>query len=222
MTALTDQDYIDEIRNLVNDGPLSKLVKNDDRSSIRRPGQKSFPLSNQNIVNPSTVTEAIFQAMVDGSAPADATLDDATIGVGSVATAPTRSIVFIYYFQFFTDDQITRFRNNGLRQVGVDPTNPASIANAGQSLYMAACYLAAAETLRVNAQVYVKYYEVSAGGKSFQKGTIFKNISQQAKDYEAKALEIRKSIYTRQDRNLIPSFGVAGSCFGAERQGPTR
>lgn len=218
----TDQQYIDQLRALVNDEALSKLVKSDNVSHLVQSGKTDFPLGNRNIVDPASVTGAVFQAQADGGAIVNATLLDAVTGVGRVSPAPAKSCAFIYYFQFFTDAQITGYRNNGLRQVGVDPTNASAVASVVQGLFTAACYLGAAEALRINAQAYVKYYNTSTGGKGFDKGQVFKNIKEQADSYETKAQEIRESFYTQQGRSLRPAIGISGSVYRGGARGPTR
>src|SRR5882672_1606839 len=114
--AFTAQDYIDSIRALSFDGPLKKLVKPDDTTNQLSPDgtrtKTQFLLSNKNIVDPSSVTSAIFMESIDGGAWASSTISNATIGLATASTAPQKSIQFMYYFQFFTDAEVTAMRNN--------------------------------------------------------------------------------------------------------------
>lgn len=219
---MTPSEFITAIRDVINDGALSKLVKYDNVSALKAAGRVSFPLSNRNIVDPSTNTDAVFMAQVDGADYVDATLTDAATGIGTVATAPTKSCGFMYYFQFFSDAQIGTFRDNGIRQVGVDPANSTAVSAIPTTLCTAVIYLAAAEALRVNAQAYVKFYDFNVAGKSLSKGKMFDNITKQAQTFEDQARELRTKYYTRQDRNLQGVFSVGAGTYSGDSFKPTR
>ena len=212
--AFTDQDYIDQIRALTFDAPTTKLVKPDNVSNQLSPSvtprtQTQFLLSNKNIVNPSSVPAAVFMEQIDGGVWANSTLTDATTGIATASSAPQKSIQFMYYFQFFTDTQITAMRDNGLRQIGVDPSDATAVADVAQTLFQVPCYYAAAEFLRENSVQYVKFYDMTIGGKGISKNQMFTNIKQLADTYEKKARDLSTLYYTRQDRNLRPVSKIA-------------
>lgn len=215
--AFTVSDYIKQIQALVQDEPLSKLVKVDDLTAQVDGTRSQFMLSNRNIV-PASYTGALFQASVDGAAFANATLTDSGNGIATVSSAPQKSVRFIYYYQIYaaTDPanpppELLNFMNNGLRQIGVDPTNATALADVPQTLFPAPCYLAAAEFLRQNAQLVAKFYNFTAAGKNIQKGDVYKNIRQQADDYQKTALKIRQDFYTEQDRYLKPVIAITST-----------
>lgn len=222
--AFTDQNYIDAVRVLIYDAPLKKLVKPDACTSQLEPTRTKtqFTLSNRNIVNPASVSGAIFQASVDNGNFATATLDDAVIGLGSVATAPQQSILFMYYFQFFTDAEVTDMRNNGLRQVGVDPTNAIAVSTLPQGLFDVVNYYAASEALRINANAYVKFYDLTIGGKGLSKNQMFANVAKQADTYEKKALQLSDYFYKKQDRQKQPLAATARIGYPGNVQQPIR
>lgn len=206
--SFTAQDYIDEIRRLAFDGPLKKLVKGDACTAQLEPTRTKtqFILSNKNIVDPASVSGAIFQASVDGGAYATATLDDAVTGLGTASSAPQKSISFLYYFQFFSDSEVTDMRDNGLRQIGIDPNTTTSWTELAQPLFAVPCYYAAAEALRINSVSYVKFYDLSIGGKGLSKNQMFQNIDKMAKSYEDKAIQLSDYYYRGQDRQKRPAY----------------
>lgn len=224
--AFTDQDYIDAIRALSFDGPLKKLVKPDDTTDQLAPDgartKTQFLLSNKNIVNPSSVPSAIFMESIDGGAWASSTITNGDVGLVTASTAPQKSIQWMYYFQFFTDSEITVMRNNGLRQIGVDPTSSTSVANLPQTLFQVPCYYAAAEFLRENSVYYVKFYDLTIGGKGLSKNQMMQNIKGMAKDYETKAIQISDYYYKGQDRQKRPVSATAIGSYGGYFQQPVR
>lgn len=222
--SFTDQNYIDEIRRLAFDGPLKKLVKTDAcTAQLVTPRTKTqFTLSNKNIVDPASVSGAVFQASVDNGAFATATLDSAALGLGSVSSAPQNSIVFMYYFQFFSDSEVTDMRNNGLRQIGVSPTEATSVADLAQGLFDVVNYYAAAEAMRINAQAYVKFYDLTIGGKGLSKNQMFQNISKQADAYEKKAIQLSDYFYKGQDRQKQPAMNKYSSLYPGATFQPRR
>lgn len=217
--AFTDQNYIDQIRSLTFDGSLKKLVKPDNVTDQLAPDgtrtNRQFLLSNRNIVNPSSVPTAVFMESIDGGAWASSVITDAVIGLATATTAPTKSVSFMYYFQFFTDAEILTMRDNGLRQIGVDPSNATAVSTVPQTLFQVPCYYAAAEFLRENAVYYVKFYDLTIGGKGLSKNQMLQNIKSMAEDYEKKAIDLSDKYYTRQDRSKQPFAAVArqGSGF---------
>jgi len=224
--AFTDQDYIDNIRPLIYDSPLQKLVKPDACTSQLVPGnprtKTQFLLSNRNIVDPNSVAGAVFQASVDNATFATATLNDAVNGIGSAPSAPQNSILFMYYFQFFTDAQVLVMRNNGLRQIGVDPTNATAVSTVPQTLFQVPCYYAAAEALRINSQAYVKFYDLTIGGKGLSKKQMFDNVKAQADTYEKKALELSDYYYRKQDRQKQPIYANTVTAYPGNAMQPRR
>lgn len=222
--SFTDQNYIDEIRRLAFDGPLKKLVKGDACTAQLEPSRTrtQFTLSNKNIVNPASVSGAVFQASVDNGAYATATLDDAVLGLGTTPTAPQKSVNFLYYFQFFLDSEVTSMRDNALRQIGVDPTVTVSVTGLAQGLFDVVCYYAAAEALRINSTSYVKFYDLSIGGKGFSKNQMFQNVSKMADAYEKKAIQLSDYFYRGQDRQKMPAYARATNPYPGNRQQPIR
>lgn len=224
--AFTDQDYIDQIRALTFDGSLKKLVKPDSVTDQLAPDgtrtNTQFLLSNKNIVNPSSVPTAIFMESIDGGAWANSTITNATIGLATASSAPTKSISFMYYFQFFTDAEILVMRNNGLRQIGVDPTSATAVSTVAQTLFQVPCYYAAAEFLRENAVYYVKFYDLTIGGKGLSKNQMLQNIKTMADDFEKKAKDLSDMYYTRQDRSKQPFAAVARQYSGFNSGFPNR
>ena len=227
--SFTAQDYIDEIRNLAFDGPLKKLVKGDACTAQLQPGSPTrtktqFALSNKNIVDPAGGSGAVFQANVDNAGYATATLSDAVTGLGTTSTAPQKSVSFLYYFQFFLDAEITRMRNNALRQIGAyNPSDDTSWTELAQGLFSVVCYYAAAEALRINATAYVKYYDMSIGaGKSFSTNQKFANVEKMAKNYEEKAIQLSDYYYKGQDRQKRPAYGRGAAGYPGNRKQPTR
>jgi len=224
--AFTAQDYIDSIRALSFDGPLKKLVKPDDTTNQLSPDgtrtKTQFLLSNKNIVDPSSVTSAIFMESIDGGAWASSTISNATIGLATASTAPQKSIQFMYYFQFFTDAEVTAMRNNGLRQIGVDPTNTTAISTLPQTLFQVPCYYAAAEFLRENAVYYVKFYDLTIGGKGLSKNQMLQNVKSMALTYEQKAVQLSDYYYRGQDRQKRPVSAVAIQVQGSQFFQPMR
>ena len=224
--AFTDQDYIDSIRALAFDGSLKKLVKPDDVTDQLAPDgtrtKTQFLLSNKNIVNPSSVPTAIFMESIDGGAWASSTITNATIGLATASTAPTKSIQFMYYFQFFTDSEMLAMRDNGLRQIRVDPSVATAVANVPQTLFQVPCYYAAAEFLRENSVNYVKFYDLSIGGKGLSKNQMMTNVRNMALDYEKKAIQLSDYYYTRKDQSKRPISGNASGSYGGYFQQPIR
>ena len=231
--AFAIADYIAAVRSLVWDASNSKIIKPDDLTQQVAPGdgRKSFMASNQNIVSANMQGQSypILQS-TDGAAfvGTGITLTDAFNGVVTLTTAPTKSLRLIYYFQFFQDADVQNFVFNGLRQIGIDPTLAASYGNVPQQLFQAPCYLAAAEALKANAQLYVKFYNITIGGKGIQKGDKFKNIQSQAAAYEKTAREIREDYYSIQNRGLRPAAttrgagGVTAPCYPGDAFQPRR
>jgi len=224
--SFTDQDYIDNIRPLIYDSPLQKLVKPDACTSQLVPGnprtKTQFLLSNKNIVDPNSVSGAIFQASVDNASFATATLDDAVNGLGTAPSAPQNSILFMYYFQFFTDAQVLKMRDNGLRQIGVDPSSATAVANVPPTLFDVPCYYAASEALRINAQAYVKFYDLTIGGKGLSKNQMFTNIAEQADTYERKAIQLSDYYYKKQDRQKQPLYANTAVAYPGAVDQPRR
>lgn len=226
--SFTAQNYIDEIRRLAFDGPLKKLVKGDACTaqlvSTTSPRTKTqFTLSNKNIVDPASVSGAVFQASIDNGAYATATLSDAALGLGTASSAPQKAISFLYYFQFFTDAEVTDMRNNALRQIGsYNPDDSTSWTELAQGLFGVACYYAASEALRVNATAYVKFYDITIGDKQLSKNQMFKNIEAMAKSYEEKAIQLSDYYYRGQDRQKRPAYARSTPCYPGNRQQPIR
>ena len=222
MAFTIDGDYVPATQALIWDAPTSKIIKPDDLSGqlVKGDNRLSFMASNQNLVvsNMPGQTSPVLQS-TDGAAfvGTGITLTDAVNGVLTMAVAPTRSLRVIYYFQFFKISDIENAVFNGLRQIGVDPTDPSQYGVVPQSLFQAPCYLAAAELLKENTQLFVKFYNITIGGKGFQKGDKFKNIQAQAAAYEKRADKIREDYYTIQDRGLRPAAATPGN---GNRMGP--
>jgi phage terminase large subunit-like protein len=214
--VFTIADYIASVRSLIWDAATSKIVKPDDLTQQVVPGDSrvSFTASNQNIVNANMQGQSykVLQS-TDGAAfvGTGITLTDAFNGIVTLTTPPTKSLRIIYYFQFFQDADVQAFVYNGLRQIGIDPTSATAIGEVPQQLFQAPCYLAAAEALKANAQLYVKFYSITTGGKGFQKGDKFKNVQAQAMAYEKTAREIRADYYTIQNRGLRPAATTRGA-----------
>ncbi|MDE2102284.1 MAG: hypothetical protein KGL39_33875 [Patescibacteria group bacterium] len=209
-------DYVPATQALIWDSPTAKLIKPDDLTTQVVPGdgRTSFVASNQNIVssNMPNQTGPVLQS-TDGAVftTTGVTLADATNGIVTISPAPTKSLRLIYYFQFFQIADVSNAVYNGLRQIGIDPTDANAYGNVPQQLFQAPCYLAAAELIRENAQLFVKFYNVTLGGKGFQKGDKFKNVMAQADAYEKRAVSIRKEYYTIQDRGLRPAATTRGA-----------
>lgn len=209
-------DYVPATQALVWDSPTSKLIKPDDLTTQVVPGdaRTSFMASNQNIVTANMPNQSgpVLQS-TDGAAfvASGITLPDAVNGIISLSVAPAKSLRIIYYFQFFQIADVSNAIYNGLRQIGIDPTQPNSYGSVPQQLFQVPCYLAAAELIRENSQLFVKFYNITIGGKGFQKGDKFKNIQAQADRYEKRAKEIRQEYYTTQDRGLRPAATTRGA-----------
>jgi hypothetical protein len=224
--AFTDQDYIDSIRALAFDGSLKKLVKPDSVTDQLEPDgtrtQTQFLLSNRNIVNPSSVPTAVFMESIDGGAWANSTITNATIGLATASSAPQKSISFMYYFQFFTDPEILAMRDNGLRQVRVDPSNATAVSTLDQLLFQVPCYYAAAEFLRENSVFYVKFYDLTIGGKGLSKNQMLQNVKAMADTYEKKAIQLSDYYYTRKDQSKRPVSMTATGIYGGNFTQPVR
>ena len=209
-------DYVASVRSLIWDNATSKIIKPDDLTQqvAQGDGRNSFMFSNQNIVTanmPGQNSPMLFSS--DGAAftGTGLTLTDAFNGFFTLTASPAKSLRVIYYFQFFQDSDIQTFVFNGLRQIGIDPTSASAYGNVPQQLFQAPCYLAAAEALKANAQLYVKFYNITIGGKGIQKGDKFKNIQAQAAAYEKTARDIRADYYTIQDRGKRPAASTRGA-----------
>lgn len=219
------QDFINATQALIWDEPTSKIVKPDDLTQQvakgASAGRTSFMLSNQNIVSANMPNQSgpILQSTDGGPFVAiGITLTDAINGVITMAVAPLKSLRVIYYFQFLNATDINNVVFNGLRQIGVDPTQSSQYSVVPQQLFQAPCYLAAAEALRNNSASFVKFYNISIAGKSISKGDKFNNIMKLADSFEEKAGMIRQDYYTIQDRGLRPAATTRGA--GVARTAP--
>ena len=210
--AFAITDYINNVQALIWDEPTSKIVKPDDLTQQiaqgTSAGRTSFMLNNQNIVVGGLLLQSTDGGVFTSSG---ITLTDSINGLITMTVAPVKSLRVIYYFQFLNANDIQNVVFNGLRQIGVDPTDQSEYSVVPQQLFQAPCYLAAAEALRANAQAYIKFYNVSAAGKSIQKGDKFKNVQATAEMYEEKAAMIRRDYYTIQDRGLRPAATTKGA-----------
>jgi len=135
--SVTDTQYRDRIRQLLDDGATSHRVAPDPLTEQVDGTRKAFILSNRNVISSSVKTST------DGGTytTTGLTVDDATMGLISLSSAPLVTLEAVYYYQFFSDTEIDLLRDAGVSKTGTDPSDSAARAAIAQGLFTAACHL---------------------------------------------------------------------------------
>lgn len=186
--SYTDAQYRDRIRQLLDDGATSHRVAPDPLTEQVNGSRKAFLLSNRNVV------EASLKVSSDGGSytTTGLTVDDATMGLISLSTAPALNLEAVYFYQFFSDTEIDQFRDVGISKVGSDPTSETSRSGMTSGLFTAACHFSAADGCRVLADRFARLYPVTTGGgQSSQKNVVCERYMALADEYERTALKER-------------------------------
>ncbi len=186
--SVTDTQYRDRIRQLLDDGATSHRVAPDPLTEQVDGTRKAFILSNRNVISSSVKTST------DGGTytTTGLTVDDATMGLISLSSAPLVTLEAVYYYQFFSDTEIDLLRDAGVSKTGTDPSDSAARAAIAQGLFTAACHFAAADGCRVLADRFARMYSVTTGGgQNSSKNTIAERYLALADEYEKTALRER-------------------------------
>ena len=208
---MTIADAILSVRSRLDDdaaGVKSVLNENLSRSALGNQvgsSNKSFQLNNRRIVGaiatPATASTLVVTA--DGSVVAVATEDDVR-GRFTLSAAPTTSCFATYDFQFFTDAELTQIVNDALGFVSA-----ALVADVVTGLTDALIYKAASDAAGKIASRTGLYYNMAAGGKSAQKGTISDKFRALAKDFFERATAERTAFYgPRKGASTSPASGT--------------
>ena len=196
---------IDDIRTEIDDSATSKYAT-DNLSSFITATNKIFVLNNRPIASGSEVV------IVDGVILTITTqyTINYTTGIITLVALPTASVVVNYFWNDFTDDEITGFVYAGLQHISQATTRANAITDynaqpAGLQVVIEhyalyhAFYSLAAKTMRL--------YKAGAGKKNVDKDNIAKKYQQQAADWRKDADAERDAYYQRQGRRNAPAYG---------------
>jgi hypothetical protein len=205
---------IQAARVLANDTVTSHRVFPDSLSSLVGAGRTVFPLSNRNIVAGTNYVK-------DGGAytSGDSLVTDFANGIVTVSPAPTQSLEWYYYYQDFTDAEMTQYVDNGLAEVGMNETNLTTI---DPTLYDVMAHFAAAQANQVRAERYASQYNATIEGESFEKSAVYNAYIKAAQDHLKTATDKREQFYKRQGRMFQSSSVSVSQSYTPNNSLPTR
>lgn len=189
-------DAIAKVRLVANDAANSKRVYPDSLQALVDKTRTVFPLSNKNIVS----TGAKYSQ--DGGALTTPTteLSDAVNGIVTMLTAPQTSLDWYYFYQDFTDAEITSMVDSGLGEVGLTETGLSTI---DPTLFEVMAYFAAAMANGIRMERFASSYNASIEGESFEKSSVYKAYLEAHDSNYKMATEKREEFYKRQGRRFV-------------------
>lgn len=203
-----------DLRTLLSDGEADRYCRRKKVFGRQNGSNKTFFTFEFRRVTDFTSTEEPLTVYVNGSA-AGITADDPGTGFFTLATAPANNDILeaTYYYQWFTDAELTAFLTSAVRWLGLgtDPSTlddglvPAALQYAAKDAYykMALRWRERASTAFM--------LEDAPRKEAIEAATGFEAL---VKSSYAMAKELRNDFYGRQGQANAPVFGVA---FGSVR-----
>jgi len=208
-------DAILKVRQFLGDTDKSHRVYPDALTQYVDTVRTVFPLSNQNII-PSTC-----QVIVDGGALTPLVPTDSINGLLTVTPAPQATLEAFYFYQKFTDDEITEMMDSGLSEVGLTESNLTSL-NVGDPLITIMAHFAASIGNAILMERFAAQYNVTVEGVTFDKSEVYKAYKAAKDSHYKDGTEKRLKLYTRQDRDKVASTARTSAAYPPDGQMPRR
>jgi hypothetical protein len=214
---------VSDLRRLVNDGPTDKLAYNKKVIGLANGVNLLFKTYEKRRITDFTVTPTDMTGVyLNGArlAPAGVSSDDTESGAFALASAPADgdTLTCVYYWRWFNDPELQQFVVNAIQMV-LGSTDPATVVD---GLIPAVLHYAGAQAYGKLAMAWTidpaMQYMLEDAPKD-KNGNAINPFIQLQKQLEAKAQELRKGYYGRNDQAEEPIFAVVS---GAVRDGVPR
>lgn len=207
----TINDALNLTRQFMRDTNTSHRVAPDDLSQYVDTVRTVFPLSNQNVV----VGNGTCKYIKDSGALTSLDPQDTVNSLLTVSPAPQVSLEVYYFYTYFNDAQVQQLFDSGLTEMSFtesnlspDSSTPATIPEA---LYRAASRYAAAYGNQIMMENFVKQYNVTAEGQSYEKSSVYKAFKEAYTTNLADAERIKTAYWSNQSRSNRASGGTSSN-----------
>lgn len=220
--AFSLQNYIDRIRQKIDDTAISNRVEEDLTDLVigGNGTRLSFPLTHALVVaTPApTITANGAAYTTSGFTVASGILTFTVAPALGVLPTPT-NLKCLYYWNHFTDSvaypssvvfDINNFINEGLQRIGVNDTNTdTSYAQVSQANFDVVCLYASSFACTELANRYARQVNIGADGKSSQKAQISANYQAMAEKLMKQAEDERLAVQgDRQGRSTVANLVI--------------
>ena len=190
---------ISNVRSELNDTDTSHLVRGEIPQGLINSTNKIYVLAYYPVTNVSQLVLTVDGAVISG---AGYTLD-APKGRITLSAAPTASITLDYYFQAFTDADITVWINHGVQECGA-----TTIGSLPDPMSAAIEKFAISMGCQAWSRKYAEGFAWTVGPETVDKKAISQNYRSLAEDNFNQGIQVRDDYYKRFGQRNAPSGGV--------------
>jgi hypothetical protein len=145
------------------------------------------------------------------------------LGLFTLTGVPPTSAQALYYYQYFSDTEVDKFRDHGLERLGVNSQDAVARGQVDQVLLSVVGHYGASVGYERLASRYSTQYNSAAEGASADKAALFDHYMGLATHHKEQAEAERLAYYgNRQERSTVASVAVATPPYPGGNYTPKR